>query len=76
MKAHWFNRKGLFFLPNGFVGWMIFIIALLYAIYEFIQIDKGSHSVSETLMSFLFNVIIIAVVYSAIGYFTSRKPQE
>ncbi len=73
MKIHWFSRKGLFFVPQHVIGWGIFAIALVYAIYLFIDIDSRSHSVSDTLINFAFNLLIIGAVYSLIAYFTSAS---
>ena len=35
---------------------MILIAAIVYAVYMFIDIDSRSHSVSDTLMNFFFNL--------------------
>lgn len=72
MIVHWFRLKGIFFLPTSLIGWLIFLIAIGYAIYDFIDIDSQSHSVSDTLMNFVFNLFLIWIVYSIIGFFTSK----
>jgi hypothetical protein len=74
MKLNWFTRKGIFYLPTAVAGWLIFVLAFAYAVYTFIDIDKGSHSVSDTLVNFVFNLLIIGMVYSVIAYFTEKKP--
>jgi hypothetical protein len=76
MKSFWFTRKGFTFLPASVIGWIIFISVLLYAVYNFIEIDNGSHSVSDTLMNFVFNLFLIWIVYSIIGFFTSKPKTE
>jgi len=73
MHLPWFKRVGIFFIPKSFMGWIIFIAGIAYAVYLFIDIDSRSHSVSDTLMNFVFNLLIIAAVYSLIGFLTSRK---
>ncbi len=73
MKLNWFIRKGILFLPYSIVGWVIFIAAIAYAIYLFIDIDSRSHSVSDTLINWEFNCLILAVGYSLIGFFTEKK---
>ena len=73
MNFPWFKRIGILFVPKSFVGWIILTGGLIYAVYIFIDIDSRSHSVSDTLMNFVFNLLIIAVVYSLIAYLTSRK---
>ena len=69
---NWFRRKGIFFMPSSPAGWMIFSAAIIYSVYAFIDIDSRSHSVSNTLMNFVFNLIIIGVVYSLIAFLSSK----
>jgi hypothetical protein len=75
MNLPWFKRAGIFFLPVRFAGWIILLAAITYAVYVFIDIDSRSHSVSDTLINFVFNALIIAAVYSLIGYFGSKQPK-
>jgi len=63
-----FKRKGLFFIPTSVMGWLMLLACIAYAIYVFIEIDSRSHSVSDTLINFIFNLLIIWSVYSLIGY--------
>lgn len=72
MKLVWFRRIGLFFVPVSLFGWITLLAAIAYSVYSFIDIDSRSHSVSDTLMNFVFRLVIIGVVYSLIAYFTSR----
>lgn len=72
MNFPWFKQIGIFFLPRSFAGWIIFLAAIVYAVYLFIDIDSRSHSASDTLINFVFNLIGITVIYSLIGFFTSR----
>ena len=76
MKLPWFKRFGILFLPRNVVGWIIFAAAVGYAVKEFIRIDEHSHSVSDTLINFAFNSLIVAAVYSVIAFFTSVKENE
>ena len=73
MNFPWFKRVGLFFIPSSVIGWMLLIIALAYAVYTFMDIDSRSHSVSDTLINFVFSLIIIGAVYSLVAFFTSRS---
>ncbi len=72
MKLPFFKRIGLFFVPISFPGWIIFFAGIAYLVYVFLDIDKGSHSVSDTLINFVFNLLIIAAVYSFLAFFTSK----
>lgn len=73
MDTKWFVRKGIFFFPISIIGWLILIAAIGCCVYLFIDIDSRSHSVSDTLMNFVFNALLVAVVYSIIAFFTSKK---
>lgn len=73
MKLNWFIRKGVFYQPASVVGWLILVLAAAYAVYTFIDIDSRSHSASDTLINFVFNLLIIGLVYSVIGYCTEGK---
>jgi hypothetical protein len=73
MKLHWFVRKGIFFLPSSIPGWVIVLATLALLVWLFIDIDSRSHSISDTLINFVFNALIVAVVYSIIAFFTSAS---
>lgn len=74
MKLNWFTRKGIIYLPVSIIGWVILAIALAYAVFTFIDIDKHSHSVSDTLINFIFNLLLTGLGYTLIAYFTEKKP--
>lgn len=73
MKLNWFIRKGIFFLPASIVGWVILATTAVYAVYVFMDIDSRSHSASDTLINWVFNMLIVAVVYSIIGFLTEKQ---
>ena len=73
MKLNWFTRKGIIYWPASGIGWVILVIAIAYAIYTFIDIDSRSHSISDTFINFVFNLLLIGVVYSVIAYFTEAR---
>jgi len=75
MKVNWFTRKGILFFPVSIFGWLIAIAAFLYCVYLFIDIDSRSHSVSDTLMNFVFNALLVFVAYTIIAFFTSKEKQ-
>ena len=76
MNLPWFKRKGILFMPITIIGWIILIAGLAYAVYVFIDIDSRSHSVSDTLINFVFNLLIIGAVYSLIAFLTSRNLKD
>jgi hypothetical protein len=71
MNLPWFKRIGIFYIPKNIIGWVIFVAGIAYSVYVFIDIDSRSHSVSDTLMNFVFNLLIITAVYTLIAYLTS-----
>ncbi len=72
MNLHWFKRIGILFIPASIIGWLLLTGAIVYAVYVFIDIDGRSHSVSDTLINFVFNLLVIGAVYSLIAFLTSR----
>ena len=73
MNLNWFTRKGIIYWPASIIGWIIFITAISYIIYLFVDIDSRSHSASDTLINWVFNSLIVAVGYSIIGFFSEKK---
>lgn len=73
MKLNWFIRKGVIYRPVSAIGWLILVIAAVYAVYTFVDIDSRSHSVSDTLINFIFNLLIIGLVYTLVAYFTEAR---
>ena len=72
MKLMWFKRFGIFFIPVSAMGWLILLSGVAYAVYSFLEIDSRSHSVSDTLINFVFRLVIIGAVYSLIAYLSGR----
>ena len=73
MKLNCFTRRGIFYLPVSVAGWIILVLAAAYAVYTFIDINGRSHSVSDVMINFVFNVLIIGLVYTVIAYFTEAR---
>jgi hypothetical protein len=73
MNFPWFKRIGIFFVPASLIGWIIFVFGIIFAVFSFMDIDGRSHSVSDTLINFVFVLLIIGAVYSLIAFLTSRK---
>jgi uncharacterized PurR-regulated membrane protein YhhQ (DUF165 family) len=76
MELKWFKRNGIFFIPTSVAGWIILLVVVAYAVYTFIDIDSRSHSVSDTLINFVFRLLIMIAVYSLIAYLTSRSSKK
>ncbi|MEP7322805.1 MAG: hypothetical protein ABI761_12840 [Saprospiraceae bacterium] len=72
MDFHWFRRKGWFYLPVSWIGWATLLSAFVYVVYKFRVIDSDSHSVSDTLINWGFQLLLTGAVYTFIGYWASR----
>lgn len=70
-----FNRIGIIVVPYSIIGWLLIAAMVSYSVYEFIDIDSRSHSVSDTLINFVFNVALNAIVLYILALVTSRKVQ-
>ena len=68
MSAPLFNRTGMIFWPRHFFSCLLLLCFLGYAIWSFIDIDRRSHSVSDTLINWVFNVVIAAIAYTIIAF--------
>lgn len=73
MNFPWFKRIGIFFIPATVIGWIIFAGTIAFAVYIFRDIDSRSHSVSDTLINFVFYLLISGAIYSLIAWLTSMK---
>lgn len=73
MNLPWFKRTGIFYVPVAIAGWLLLLAGVVYAVYTFVSIDRKSHSVSDTLINFVFNLLIIIAVYSLLAFLTSRN---
>lgn len=77
MNFPWFKRNRiLFFIPITIMGWLVLISMLAYAVYLFIDIDSRSHSVSDTVINFVFNLFILGIIYSLLAFLTSITPKK
>jgi len=72
-KFNWFKRVGIFYIPVGIPGWIIFTLCVFVVIYFFVDIDSRSHSVSDTLINFVFNLILVGLCYTLIAFFTEKR---
>jgi hypothetical protein len=70
MNLRWFRRSGIVFVPTSLPGWLILAAGVAFCIYAFIDADSRSHSVSDTLMNFVFELLIAGAAYSLVAYLT------
>jgi hypothetical protein len=68
-----FKRDGALVYPAGIIGWLLILVTIVYAVFQFIDIDSRQHSVSDTLMNFVFNLFIDLIVLYILALITSKK---
>jgi hypothetical protein len=73
VKPEFFRRIGILFFPTTIIGWLVAAASAAFCVYLFIDIDSRSHSVSDTLINFVFNALIVGVVYSIIAFYFSKE---
>lgn len=67
-----FKRTGIFFIPQNIAGWIILLAGFVFTVHRFLVIDSHSHSASDTLMNFFFNLLIIGAVYTLIAFIANN----
>ena len=72
----YFKRTGIFFIPARSVSWLFVFVMTAYSIYLFIDIDSHSHSVSDTLMNFGINVLLVWIGYSVVAFVLSAGNRD
>ena len=72
-RLPWFKRKGIIFIPESSMGWLILAGGIILAVYFFIEIDHRSDSASDTLRPFFICLLGITAVYSLVAFLTSDR---
>jgi hypothetical protein len=67
---YWFRarRHGIGWVPNTWQGWTVLAVYVLLVVYSFSQIDKQSHSVSDTLFNFIPRLFLLTGFLTVITY--------
>ena len=73
---NWFTRRGIFFVPSSPIGWAIIVVAIGYLVYAFIEINTHSHSMSDALVSWIFNVVLIFAALYGVAWMSTKKISE
>ncbi len=76
-KEKWFKAKsyGWGWTPATWQGWSVLLLYVVITIMLFISIDSNSHSVSDTLINFVPNVIILSIILVIVCYVMGEKPE-
>lgn len=73
MKLQWFSRRGIFYTPVAPAGWLILALTLLFAIYRLVALYLKSHSVSDTAINFIIDLLTIGLAYTLVAFVTEKK---
>lgn len=76
MKTLWFKAKryGWGWTPSTWQGWLSLAIYIALEFGDFSLIDARSHSVSDTLITFIPDTIILTGFFILLCYKTGEKP--
>ena len=76
-ERYWFKAKlyGWGWTPARWPGWVVLIMFIALIVFNFIRIDRHSHSVSDTLINFVPETIILGLILIAICWQTGEKPR-
>ena len=69
-QNYWFkaNKKGIGWTPNGWQGWIVLVVYVIFLIHSFMQVDGRSHSVSDTLINYFPRFLIFTALLTIITY--------
>lgn len=76
-RHYWFKAKlyGWGWTPATWEGWTVMILFLAAIIFNAYRIDLGSHSVSDTLLSFIPQTVILVFLLIIICYIKGESPR-
>ncbi|MEK6890564.1 MAG: hypothetical protein AABX03_00335 [Nanoarchaeota archaeon] len=73
----WFKAKlyGWGWYPSTWQGWLVLLTWVIIEIALFLNIDKNSHSVSDTLINFIPISIVLIIILIIICYIKGERPR-
>lgn len=78
VKKPWFHPKKYGYgwgMPAIWQGWVILLGYIAFILYDFLRIDRKSHSASDTLLNFIPQIILASIILFLIVRITSGKPK-
>lgn len=72
-NPNWFKRISWFYLPVSIVGRIICVLAAIFCFTVFLEVDRYSHSASDTFYGFFQFFICTFLMLNWIGSRTSGK---
>ena len=74
--APYFIRTGILFKPASTIGWVVLFACVVYGVYAFVDIDSTSHSVSDTLINWVFTMAMLTIGYTIFAYLMNEKDKD
>jgi amino acid transporter len=73
--GYWFKAKryGWGWVPATWQGWLVLALYIAIVVANFLRIDASSHSVSDTLINFVPQTILLMLVLIGICYITGER---
>lgn len=76
-QGYWFKAKlyGWGWVPATWQGWAVLLLFVLLMVLDFLRIDAGSHSASDTLVAFVPQTFLLAFLLLLVCYAKGEKPR-
>jgi hypothetical protein len=73
----WFKAKryGWGWTPCSWEGWLVLTLFIVFEYFDFMRLDRYSHSNSDTLRPFIIDTFIAIIVLIFICYKKGEKPK-
>lgn len=75
IKQSWFKKFGIVYLPISIIGYLFYLLTVLFCVTVFMAIDRNSHSVSDTLYGIFPDFVSAFTVLFWIASNTSEEKQ-
>lgn len=68
--TYWFkaHKSGYGWYPASWQGWVVLVVYVVTVAYSFFKVDALSHSVSDTLLNFLPQFLLLTVFLIVVTY--------
>ena len=76
MTTYWFKAKkyGWGWYPATWQGWAVLGVYLIIVLANFFRVDANSYSVSDTVLGFTPELIVLTAILIGVCYLTGEKP--
>ena len=73
----WFKTKryGWGWTPCSWEGWVVIVAFLIFQYWNFLRLDKVSHSNSDTIRPFIIQTFLVVIILIIICYKKGEKPR-